>query len=365
MSIIIFIIILSALIFVHELGHFLVAKKSGIRVDEFAIGFPPKIFSFVKNGTKYALNLIPFGGYVKIFGEELSEESTDKNRKDSFANKSKLIQIAVLSAGVIFNVIFAWILFSISAFNGIPIDNPEDYKTKYVEITGVQITSLQENSPALESEIPLGSNIIYIENQDKKLALDEINPEEIQNIIKESEGDILIKARNQDGQINEFTITPRENDDGQRAIGVGLSGSLAIYHPNIFAAIYEGLKITGFVIKETVIAFYNLIYDGLTGDGSLDNVAGPIGIVGIVDDFYQLGLIRLFEFTAFISINLAILNIMPLPALDGGRITMVIYEAITRKRINPTVANTINVLGFFLLIGLMILITVNDVFRLF
>lgn len=132
MSILIFIIIIGVLVFVHELGHFLVAKKSGIKVDEFAIGFPPKIWSFKKGDTTYAINAVPFGGYVKIFGEEITDETTDKNRPDSFVNKSKWIQVAVLSAGVIFNLLFAWAIFSFSFWaNGLPItENIEKYNSE-------------------------------------------------------------------------------------------------------------------------------------------------------------------------------------------------------------------------------------------
>lgn len=155
-----------------------------------------------------------------------------------------------------------------------------------------------------------------------------------------------------------------KNGNEPRA-GIGFVGGLTIYNPNIFESVWHGLKYTALSTKEIASAIGNLLKDAVMGKGSLDQVTGPVGIVNYVGDFAKDGIFTLLNFVAFFSINLAILNILPFPALDGGRIAMVAYEGVTRKQIKPAVANTINAIGFFILIGFMIFITIHDVWKLF
>jgi regulator of sigma E protease len=368
MSIIIFIIILGVLIFIHELGHFLVAKKSGIRVDEFAIGFPPRLWSTVKGGTRYALNLIPFGGYVKIFGEELSDETLDPNKKDSFANKSKWIQTAVLSAGVIFNIIFAWFLFTIILLLGGTtgyVSEAEYLQTEDAKKQGIYIVDVVPGSVAETSGIPNYAKIISIENEAEKLEFGQIVPSEIIRITAESEKEVkLLIESSLDLEKYEHVLEPTIQNN-QKLLGISLNQPMILESIPFYMAPVQALKYTYVVTIETLKAFGNLISKAFVGEGSLDSVAGPVGIVKLVDRVADIGFIKVLEFTAIISINLAILNILPFPALDGGRIAMVAYEGVTRKRIRASVANTINAVGFIILIGLMILITVSDVFKLF
>jgi regulator of sigma E protease len=366
-SIIIFVIILGALIFIHELGHFLVAKKSGIRVDEFAVGFPPKIFSFKKGGTTYALNSIPFGGYVKIFGEELNDETLDPNKTDSFVNKSKWIQVAVLSAGVIFNVIFAWILLTIILLMGGKtgyVTESEYFKIEESKRQGVFILDVLPNSPALENQIPAYSKILSISNEQEEIEFANIVPSEVIRIVAESQEIVNLKIQDSTNlEIKDYVLNP--NQDGKKALGISLSSPTVFEETPFYMAPIQALKYTYYITFETTKAFGNLINESVRGKGSLDNVAGPIGIVKLVDKVSDNGFIKILEFTALISINLAILNILPFPALDGGRIAMVAYEGVTRRRIKSSIANTINTVGFLILIGLMILITVGDVFKSF
>jgi regulator of sigma E protease len=356
MSVIIFIIILGLLIFVHELGHFLVAKKSGIRVDEFAVGFPPRIISWTKNGTRYALNLIPFGGYVKIFGENPDEESLDKDAKDSFVNKSKLTQAAVLVAGVVFNVLFAWVLFA-SAF-AIGFDVSKD-TFSFVDNSGssVQIISVQEETPAQRVGLSGGEKVFGLTKGDTEIAFE--TSEVALNTIRETQAPFTLKTSEGDFQFDSKLKT----EEGE-IVGFYLDDTINT-QTNIFDSVWKGFLMTGFSVKEISIAMKDLIFDAFKGEAELENVAGPVGIVGLVGDAAESGIVSLILFTAFISINLAVLNLLPFPALDGGRLLFILIEVVTRKNINPKVANVLNLAGFLILIGLMIVITVSDIGKLF
>jgi regulator of sigma E protease len=364
MSIILFIIILGVLIFVHELGHFLVAKKSGIRVDEFAVGFPPKLFSFEKGGTKYSLNLIPFGGYVKIYGENSEEKSVDPDAKDSFVNKSPLIQGGVLVAGVVFNMIFAWFLFLIVLMAGSPTaitaDNYERVRDPFVTITNVQ-----DGSPAQNAGIKAGDKILAIDNSEIKYSHPEITVENVQQSIAGANNSVLIEI-SRGGEIMEINVTPQIglNDSENPVIGIALD-KIGISSATFLQAIPESFTVFIKMTELISVSLFKFLGQAFTGQASIDDVAGPVGIVGLVDDASKLGIVYLLTFTAIISINLAILNILPLPALDGGRLVIVIIEAIIRRKINGNVVGWINGVGFLLLILLMIIITVNDIGKLF
>lgn len=363
MSVIIFIIILGLLIFVHELGHFLVAKWSKIRVDEFAVGFPPKIFSFTRGGTKYALNLIPFGGYVKIFGENPDEESLNPDSKDSFVNKNRCIQAAVLVAGVTFNVIFAWLLISTSYMISFPAIVTEDNINK-VENIRVVVGHVAPESPAEVAGMKSGYSIKSLSVDDKNLS-DISNVESVQNFISENaEDEIKFIIENKNESI-ELSVKPIEGlVEGKKTVGIVLAqiGDMKL---GFFESLWEGLKTTIILTKEISVGLYHFFGNVFSGNADFSQVAGPVGIVGHVDDASKFGFAYLLTFTAMISLNLAVINLVPFPALDGGRLLFVAIEGITRKRIKNTIANTLNFVGFALLILLMILITVSDISKLF
>jgi regulator of sigma E protease len=365
MSIIIFIIILGALIFVHELGHFLVAKWSKIRVDEFAIGFPPKLISYTRNGTKYALNLIPFGGYVKIFGESLDEESTAPEAKDSFANKSKWTQAAVLVAGVVFNVVFAWMLFTISFLSGFPTAVTEENRGTVTD-PRVMVTTIAPESPADASSLAVGDVITSLRLPDDEDVTQITSVEDVQLFIAtHQESEIIFGIRKPDDTTVETAITPQEGIvEEQRVVGImmGLVGEMKL---GLFKAIGYGAVTTVEKTKEVAQGLGVFFGQIFTGQANFDQVAGPVGIVGLVGDASRIGFIYLLSFTAVISLNLAVLNLIPFPALDGGRLLFILIEGITKRPIPPKVANMINAIGFIVLIGLMIIITISDVIKLF
>lgn len=363
MSIVIFIIILGILIFVHELGHFITAKKSGIRVDEFAIGFPPKIFSFKKGGTDYSLNLIPFGGYVRIFGENPDEESLDPNAKDSFVNKSKWTQAMILVAGVLFNILFAWLLFSVSFMTGFPSVVTEETKDDIVN-ANVVVTDVFENSPASQNGLMVGDEIIYLKAADVSLT-ENLSVSKVQDFVGGHGNSEIEVGIEREGHIIIKNITPTDEVfEDKFAIGIAMDLIGEIKLP-AHEAVYKGFVMTGQMIRDITIGLGLFIGQAFTGQADLDSVAGPVGIVSLVDDASNFGLVYLLGFTAFISLNLAVLNLVPFPALDGGRLLFILIEGITRKQIKPSVANTINFVGFAILILLMIIVTVSDVIKLF
>ncbi|HMO78782.1 MAG TPA: site-2 protease family protein [Candidatus Paceibacterota bacterium] len=363
MSVLIFIIIIGVLIFVHELGHFLIAKKNGIRVDEFAIGFPPKIFSITFGGTKYSLNLIPFGGYVKIFGENPDEQSSDPNRSDSFVNKPRYIQAAVLVGGVFFNMIFAWILLSISLMFGLPSVITEK-NINQIQNPSISIVQVVENSPAFNSQIKVGDKILQIQKNDQIISGQDLSIEKIQEIIRSDDNSINLILQRKNQQITTEIQPTTEINNEYLTIGI-IMQELGDLKFSFFRAIYEGFFMTLDITKQMSLGLYNLIKMAIIGQGSFDDVAGPVGIVKIVDRASVFGFVYLLSFTAFISINLAVLNILPFPALDGGRLLVVLIESIIRKPLNSKIVNIVNASGFIILILLMIFITIKDVSRLF
>jgi regulator of sigma E protease len=365
MYILVFIIILAALVFVHELGHFLAAKAAGIRVDEFAIGFPPKIFSFTKGETKYSLNLIPFGGFVKIFGEDNEDANNPaldpESRARSFVSKPKSIQAMVLVAGIIFNILFAWVLISAGFMMGLPVS--EDYAPGKVQNPTVVITSVQNDSPAMEAGLKPGDKIVALNA--------EVAPE--QKPTGEQVRDYI--AANNNKPINflvervsgtqTISVTPELKEGAERPMVGIIMESAGILKLSFFPAIYEGGVYTYYVVKGTAVAIAGFIGGAFTGGSSVGDVTGPVGIAGLVNDATELGFVYILMFTAVISVNLAIINLIPFPALDGGRILFVGIEKVLGRPLNPKAVQIVNLVGLGMLLLLMVVVTFKDIFALF
>lgn len=360
MTVIIFLIVLAVLIFVHELGHFLVARACGIRVDEFALGFGPKIFSktytSAKHGiTRYSLNLIPFGGYVKIFGENPDDESiSGPDSSRSFVNKSRPVQAAVLAAGVFFNFIFAAIIFATVFTVGFPVaaDGFPQYVDR-IHDQKVVVTYVEAHSPAAEAGFLPGDRLIVVSSEAE------------QNMIYASEGKPLAITYERAGVSHTATVTPVTGIVPDKyAIGISMADAGILKLP-VHLAVWEGIRYTGKVISDTAQGFWGLIAGIFYGNSPLAAISGPVGIAGLVGDAARLGFSYLLVFTALISVNLGVLNFVPFPALDGGRILFVIIESISRRRIKSTVANAINATGFGLLILLIVVVTYNDIAKKF
>lgn len=364
MFIILFLIILALLILVHEFGHFVVAKRNGIQVDEFGLGFPPRAKKlFTKNGTDYTLNWIPFGGFVKLFGEDGDTKNLpSKDVKKSFAGKSRWVQAKVLLAGVVFNTLFAWLLLSAVFLFGMTTIVPTDSNLiRYVKGDfSLAIADVLPESPADKADLLPGDVItgVSVNGIDFRT----MSATEFQTLVATSERIPLYIKFNRDGRESSVYIVPLFDSvvPDQVAIGVslGLKGELKL---PLHKAIWNGGKMTIRVVKETVLSIGKLI----TGKVNLSLVSGPVGIAGLVGDAAKNGITQLFLLTAIISANLAVINLIPFPALDGGRILFLIIEGITRRKIPTKVAGIMNTIGFFLLIALMILVTYHDILKLF
>lgn len=352
------------LVLVHEFGHFITAKKFGIRVDEFGFGFPPKLLGKKYGETEYTLNALPFGGFVKIFGENPDDENTNGPEKDrSFVNKPKWQQAIVLFAGVFANFILAWLLFSFAFMSGLPTSVGTEKDNAKLTDVNLMIISVSPKSPAELSGLKAGDKITSLKNS--KDSLTEINPETFKSFIVgnvEKEVELgYIRGNNQEE--NFVKITP-EVKNGVPLIGIAMD-QVGIQKLSFFGAFGEGMKLTLNVLKNTVLGLYTLISEGIRGVGSMASITGPVGMVGIVGDAYNLGFTYLLSFTALISINLAVINLLPFPALDGGRLLFLLIEKIKGSRINTKITNTANAIGFAILIILMLVITFHDVSKLF
>lgn len=369
-SIIIFIIILSGLVFIHEIGHLLAAKRAGIRVDEFGFGFPPRATTlFEKWGTKFTLNWIPFGGFVKIFGENPSLSKPPSpvqgerlgGEVGSFQNVSKKWQAVVLAAGVTFNFILAWILISAGFLIGMPYSTQNELgaKVKNPELTVINILP---ESPAFTAGLKSGDVIKKISR--KSEALSEIKPTEVSEFINKP-GDKIYLEIIRNKTVKNFEIIPSESViDGKFALGISMD-EVGILQLPLPSAIWHGLKTSVSLLIDTTRGLGALLIDAFRGRADLSQITGPVGIIGIVGDAEALGFVYILTLSAFISINLAVINLLPFPSLDGGRILFVLIEAIKGSPVNPRVFNWANTIGFAILILLMLTITIRDIGNLF
>lgn len=365
-NILLFVVVLSVLILVHEFGHFIVAKKSGIRVDEFALGFPPKLWGKKFGETLYSINLLPFGGFVKIFGEDPNDENTNgPDRARSFVHKPRYIQAMVLVAGVTFNFLFAGILLSVGFMVGMPSSVDDGY-AKYTKDKHILITMVSESSPAGIAGLKVGDTIVSVVADDSALQADTLTTTNIQQLISSHANEKVAVIYKRNGETNTDLITPVPNaieGRSEPAIGVAMDQVGTVVLP-IHLAIFEGFKFAGSLFVETLKGLYHLLTGLFSGHSELSQVTGPVGIVGMVGEASRMGVIYLVTFTSLISINLAVINLLPFPALDGGRLLFVGIEAIKRSPINSKVTNTLNFAGFAILISLMVAVTFHDVFKL-
>ena len=369
MSFIIFIIILSLLIIVHELGHFLVAKRFGIRVDEFGLGFPPRVKElFVWRDTPFTLNWLPFGGFVKIFGENPVEanplgSSTSKYLEvelpsDSFQSKNRGIQATILVAGVVGNFIFAWLLISLGFMTG--LSAPESLSLP-LEDAHIIITTVLPDSPAFQAGLESGDTVISLSRGGVYAELD---PEALSEFIANSPEPLLFMLERGSETLKKKVIPEAGIIAGRPAVGISMD-VIGIVQLPFHQALWYSLKTTTELTVQTAKALGTFISQAFVGQADFSSVTGPVGIVGLVGEARELGFVYLLTFTALISINLAIINLLPFPALDGGRLLFVGIEALTRRPIPPLVFNALNTAGFALLILLMILITIQDVRNIF
>ena len=361
MTLLLFILVLAVLIFVHELGHFIAAKRAGVRVDEFALGFPPRIFSWKRGETRYSLNLIPMGGYVKILGEDPWNEDTEINDlRRSLMHQTKWVQARVLAAGVFFNFLFAWLLISFSFVWGQPASVGEE-KAYAVRDARITITNVLSSSPAEGAGLSAGDALLSLSSGGKTL-VDNFSVANVQNFINESASPIQIAVL-RGTERRTVTVSPQSGIVAdRRAIGVAMDliGTLKL---PIHEALWRGLTTSVFLVGAVVKSFWDFFGGVFSGTGGFGEISGPVGIAGLIGASAHLGFSYFLSFVAVISINLAVLNLIPFPALDGGRLLFILIEAIKGSPISPKVARVLNTGGFAFLLLLMVLVTYHDIWK--
>lgn len=362
MSILIFLGVLFVLILVHELGHFLVAKKVGMRVDEFGIGFPPRIAGIKRGETLYSLNLLPVGGFVRIFGEDAaSVDANHPDRSRAFALHSRGAQALVLIAGVAMNVLLAWVLFALVLMLGVEQAVSEQNATPE---TPLVITSVLPESPAQEAGVRAGARVVSVSSAAGQSA--RLTPGAFSEFIAQHPEEPLTLVVSEEGNVSEIVLTPAyaviEHSE-RAALGVSLALIEHVVLPP-HEAVVQASTMTISFLRDITFGLGTLLFDAVQLNADLSHIAGPVGIAGLVGEASALGIVPLLLFTAIISLNLAIINLLPFPALDGGRLLFVAIEAVKGTPIPPVVAHSLNTVGFFLLILLMIAVTYHDIMRL-
>lgn len=347
----------------HEFGHFIVAKKSGIRVDEFAFGFPPKIFGKKIGETTYSLNALPLGGYVKIFGENPDQDSmTGPDSGRSFVNKPRYIQAAVLLAGVVMNFLVAWLLISVGFMSGMPTSVTSLSHGQTLQNQAITITSVLPASPAELAGLKAGDVLVSLKT--KSDITDTPSTDSVSYFIKKHGGESIDVTYKRGPDVLNTSVTPSiKKDGGVPTVGISMD-MIGMLKLKPLPAVWEGLKLSGDLFVGTAIGFFTLIHDAVLGQADMSTLTGPVGIVGVVGDAAKFGFIYLLSFTALISINLAVINLIPFPALDGGRLLFLLIEKIKGSKISPKIANWTNTIGFGLLMLLMVIITYHDIIKL-
>lgn len=345
-SILIFFIVLSILILVHEFGHFIMARRAGIWVEEFGFGLPPRLFGKKIGETIYSVNWLPFGGFVRLHGEN-EIENGDRDIKKAFLSKNKRTRVGIIIAGVVMNFILAVFAFAIVySFSGIPRDTHN-----------IKVIDISQNSPALSSGLVAGDLIKKVDGKEFG-RVDEF----IKYVDTKKGKKITINTQNK-----KLTLTPRESPpQGEGPLGVIIT-TTEIYFPPIwqrpFYGIYYGFKEAVFWGKNIASGLWTMVYGLFRGQIPKD-VAGPVGIFTITTEAAKNGILTLINFVGILSVNLAILNILPFPALDGGRLLFIGIESIIGKKIIPKVEATIHTIGMVILLALILLVTIGDIRKL-
>ncbi|MFA5945725.1 MAG: RIP metalloprotease RseP [Patescibacteria group bacterium] len=357
-TIFIFLAVLSILVLAHEWGHYAAARKMGIGIEEFGIGFPPRLFGRKnKNGMLWSVNLIPLGGFVRIKGEN----GERRHEHDAFAQKSIPARIFVLLAGVMMNLLVAWVLFSAGFAFGLPavVEDWTD-KSAIVSNLSVDVVQIVQNSPASVVGLKEGDKILQIDGQaytDGVLARSALAPH--------ADGSPIAITYEREGVRAHVSVTPAYVDElGKAGVGVALLGTGNVRYP-LYLAPVKGAETTISMTIQVVGAFVGLLSALFHHENVSANLSGPIGIATLTGQVARLGFFHLLQFTAMLSVNLAVLNALPFPALDGGRVFFVLVEGIRRKPNSLTFEQTAHTIGFALLILLVLFVTYKDIVKLF
>lgn len=374
LTIIIFILVLGLLVLVHEAGHFFAARRFGVKAEEFGFGFPPRMFGFYKKtsgkwklvwgdktvdpsdvpGTIYSLNWIPLGGFVKIKGE-----NGDTKDKDSFASKPAWQRSIMLVAGVVMNIVLAWFIITIGLMLGLPqvLDNlPTDAK-----VTGhqIQIVDVIANSPASTADFKIGDFIEDINKQPFNTY------KEVQDFVDKNNGKVLTYTIKRGQTIIDKQVTPTTmKETGRGGIGIGIAEIGLVRYP-FFTAIAKGFTTTFGLFWMIVMGLLGLLARLFSGHNVSAEVAGPVGIATMTGQMVDMGWVYLMQFIALLSLNLAVINILPIPALDGGRLIFLVIEKLRGgKPVKQSTEAMIHNIFFVLLLALILFVTYKDIAKL-
>lgn len=383
-TLLIFIGVLAVLVISHEFGHFIVAKQSGMRVDEFGFGFPPRfvgIRRYKKNtttkskptrweivwgnrkrasrvddsdwqpGTLYSFNWLPLGGFVKIKGE-----NGDKvQESDSFGHKPIGVRILVVVAGVVMNMVVAWLLISISLMAGVPQAADDTARGAHVSQSHIQIMEVVPGKPAEAAGIVAGDTILALDGREG------FNLKELQEYVNDHRDQtITVVVERNKARLTKLVHPVVASDTGRGVMGVAIAEVVIARYP-WYSALYYGARVTAYDLKAIGAALYRLFADLFTGVPVDGMVSGPVGVAVLTGQAARIGFLYLLQFMALLSLNLAILNILPIPALDGGRLLFLILHALFRRPVAAKYEQAIHTVGFMALLVLVLAVSVRDV----
>jgi regulator of sigma E protease len=344
--------LLGVLIFVHEFGHFIIAKLSGVRVLKFSLGFGPKIIGKKVGDTEYVISVLPLGGYVKPLGESPDEPVAEEDQPFSLSHQSIGKRLAIIAAGSVFNIMFAWFLFTIIFMVGTPTLLPK-------------VGKVLENSPAQRAGIKNGDMVVSVNG--KKIEL----WDELSQSIEESNGSAMNLIVRRDGSILPVRIEPQISDgkdifgQAKKGFRIGIVASTAkdailIKHFGPGDAFIKGLSQTWNISRLTLLSIVKIIGRTLPAD----SLGGPIRIAEIAGEFAEAGIVSFFSLMAIISVNLGVLNLLPIPILDGGHIFFILVEAIKGRPLSMKKMEIAQQIGLAFIILLMVFVFYNDIARL-
>ncbi len=370
-TLLIFIAVLAVLVLSHEFGHFIAAKKSGMRVYEFGFGFPPRAFGWYRDpltkkikfvgskfdresapspATIYSINWLPLGGFVQMKGEN----DANNTSSDSFAAQKVWKRAITLSAGVVMNILVAMVLLSIGYMMGLPQATNDMEDASSIKDRRTEIIQIIAGKPAAIAGLVNGDVIVSVGDIN--------NPrlKELQKYVNDHQSEEIAVTIKRGEEVFTKNIKPAiYADTGKAGLGVGIAEIGTVQYP-WYRAIYYGVTDTFWYLKEILLAFYTLISGLFAGAGTGEAVAGPVGIAMMTGRVARLGLAYLIQFTAMLSLNLAIFNILPLPALDGGRLLFLLIGKIKGTPVNPKWEQIIHSVGFSLLLLLVLVVTIKD-----
>ncbi|MFA6587718.1 MAG: RIP metalloprotease RseP [Patescibacteria group bacterium] len=354
LTIVIFLLILGLLVFVHELGHFISARILGIGVEEFGFGFPPKIFSLKRKKTIYSINWIPLGGFVRLHGEDGKQKDPE-----SFMVQKAWKRFIVLFSGVFMNIILAVVIFIIGFNIGLPSDLSGDLPAgAKVRNAQIQIVEVSENSAASSIGLNVGDILLKVNNT----AINTI--QNAQDLAKQAGENIVTVEYSRSGKIYSKPVKLQKIPGTDRAgLGVALAQT-GLVSFSFARAVVQGILAAFRSLWMIILAFAQIISDLFTYHKVTADVAGPVGIAILTGQVVKLGFVYLIQFAALLSLNLAIINFLPIPALDGGRALFLLIEKFRGKPISQIIEAKIHNTGFAILLALIVLVTFRDVFKL-